>query len=61
MAHGPKMNALLNIMMLQRVTQKVKQDQGHFCVFNVFFCSSAEAIAGDTEGKRKRAFHVSEL
>lgn len=58
---GPKTNALLNIMMLQRATPKVKQDQGHLYFFNVFFCSSVEAIAGDTEGKRRRALHVSKL
>lgn len=59
---GPKMNGgVLNIMMLQRVTQTVKQDQGRFYFFNVFIYSSAEAIAGDIEGKRRWALHVSKL
>lgn len=48
-------------MMLQGVTQIVKQDQGHFYFFNVFVCSSAEAIAGDAEGKRRWALHISKL
>lgn len=57
---GPKMNGgVLNRILLQRVTRTVKQ--GHFYFFNVLVCSSAEVIAGDTEGKRRWVLHTCKL